>query len=141
MIPIFSLMTDSHSHLLIQDIKIHPDYSLGLFPLYGANLHINEASQFDYAILTLKDKLTFSKTIVPACLPTKQANNQFSSYAGEEAWTSGWGAVTPLGTHSTVPKDKTPDRMKELKTKVWTNQDCATEWAKKDATRSSKLTE
>ena len=123
-----NFFSSEHIHQ-VADIKIHPDYSLGMFSGFGNIdlLHESEIIEYDYAIVTLKTKLTFSKTIVPACLPAKQASNQFSSYAGEEAWTSGWGDVTQQGIQAGLPK---PDRLKELKVKVWTNQDCAKEWEK-----------
>ena len=88
---------------------------------------------YDYAILTLKEKLTFSKTgPVAACLPSIQANQQWSDYAGKDAMTSGWGATNQdYPTNTNGPKEIKPDRLKELNVKVWSTQDCIAEYAKK----------
>ena len=75
-----------HIHQII-DIKMHPKYKSGLMP--GLN---TDWMDYDYAILKLKKKLTFSKTgPVAACLPTIQTNQQWADYAGKDAMASGWG--------------------------------------------------
>ena len=87
---------------------------------------------YDYAILKLKKKLTFSKTgPVAACLPTIQTNQQWADYAGKDAMASGWGGTTKLGANSDVFEEVTPSKMKELNVKVWSNQDCKEEFNKK----------
>ena len=105
------------------DIKMHPEYSLGLMPGFGMGVQ-EHGYDNDFAILTLKKKLTFSKTgPVAACLPKMQSNQQWSDYTGEEAVTSGWGMNDRAMTSGMQ------DKLKEVYVKIWSNQDCTRAWS------------
>ena len=57
-------------------------------PLYWLDgLEEEQTAGYDFAIWTLEEKVQFSKTIQPVCLP----NSANESYAGSEVINSGWG--------------------------------------------------
>ena len=68
---------------------------------------------YDYAIITLEEPLTFSDKIQPACLP----HTQTDMFVNRVAITSGWGGFGHP-TANFAPK------LKEVKMKVWSNEDC-----------------
>ena len=49
----------------------------------------NQVLDYDFAIITLNTSISFSSTILPACLP----RNSKSDYAWSQAQTSGWGLL------------------------------------------------
>lgn len=50
---------------------------------------LDQVLSYDFAVITLTTSISFSSTILPACLPT----NSKSDYAWAQAQTSGWGLL------------------------------------------------
>jgi len=76
-------------------------------PLYNSNTMRN-----DFSILTLKEPVTFTREISPACLPSD--TNQM--FAGQVATVSGWGTLASGGNQPTV--------LMEVDVTVTTNEVC-----------------
>jgi len=66
----------------------------------------------DFSILTLKEPVTFTREISPACLPSDRSKN----YAGQVATVSGWGTLQSQGNQPTV--------LMEVDVTVTTNEFC-----------------
>ena len=79
--------TDDASQTKVEVATITDD------PLYNSNTMKN-----DFSILTLKEPVTFTREISPACLPSD--TNQL--YAGQVATVSGWGTLQSNGNQPTV---------------------------------------
>merc|ERR1712055_1034904 len=62
-------------------------------PLYNSDTMRN-----DFSILTLKEPITFTREISPACLPSDTTE----LYAGQVATVSGWGTLKSQGNQPTV---------------------------------------
>merc|ERR1719154_157053 len=76
-------------------------------PVYNSNNMRN-----DFSILTLKEPVTFTREVSPACLPSD--TNQL--YAGQVATVSGWGTLKSQGNQPTV--------LMEVDVTVTTNEVC-----------------
>jgi len=76
-------------------------------PLYNSNTMKN-----DFSILTLKEPVTFTREISPACLPSDTTQQ----YAGQVATVSGWGTLKSNGAQPTV--------LMEVDVTVTTNEFC-----------------
>jgi len=74
--------------------KEHPNYN-------------SRSEDNDFAILTLCDRVTFTKAISPACLPPSESNQ----YASNEAVVSGWGTLYSNGPQPSVLQDVTVNTM------------------------------
>jgi len=84
----------------VESIIVHEDYN----PRYYDN---------DIAILKLNSSLSFNENVRPACLPSKN----ILLNGGQQAFTSGWGALKWEGD--------TPDNLKYVKIPLVTNSNCA----------------
>merc|ERR1712128_267688 len=76
-------------------------------PLYNSTTMKN-----DFSILTLKEPVTFTREISPACLPSDTTQQ----YAGQVATVSGWGTLKSHGAQPTV--------LMEVDVTVTTNEFC-----------------
>merc|ERR1712123_56828 len=80
---------------------------------------------YDFAILTLCDAVTFSTDISPACLPTSSRTN----YDNRQAIVSGWGTLSSGG--------RTPTVLHEVTLNTMTNAKCtgsSTSYSSRDIT-------
>lgn len=66
----------------------------------------------DIALLKLSSPLTFSKTVMPVCLP----NAGVDLSAGREAWITGWGALRSSGP--------SPDKLNQAKVTIYSRERC-----------------
>lgn len=94
--------------------NIEATLSLGVAKIVEHPSYNTKTLNYDFSLIKLKSKVNFAANshIRPVCLPTSNSNN----YAGEFAITSGWGATKPGGSSSA--------RLREVKVKVLTNQEC-----------------
>merc|ERR1719430_2385385 len=83
---------DGELIIAVKDTKLHPKYNMttvdGLAEDdYFGGLQQHDVVLYDFAVITLNTSISFSSTILPACLP----RNSKSEYAWAQAQTSGWG--------------------------------------------------
>ena len=76
------------------------------------NIHPCNSSDFDFSILTLTTRITFSSTAAPICLP----GSTQSLYTGQVATVTGWGATSSDGIPSPV--------LQEVDVTVVSNEKC-----------------
>merc|ERR1712098_1021476 len=62
---------------------------------------------YDYAILTLCESVSFTTDISPACLPSSSSNN----YDNRESVVSGWGTLSTGGSTPDYSSSDIADRM------------------------------
>merc|ERR1711892_1260276 len=93
--------TDDSTQIKVEVESINDD------PLYDTNNMRN-----DFSILTLKEPVTFTKAISPACLPSTATQ----MFAGQVATVSGWGTLSSGGNQPTV--------LMEVDVTVTTNEVC-----------------
>merc|ERR1712128_59037 len=93
--------TDDSTQIKVEVESINDD------PLYDSNNMRN-----DFSILTLKEPVTFTKAISPACLPSTATQ----MFAGQVATVSGWGTLSSGGNQPTV--------LMEVDVTVTTNEVC-----------------
>merc|ERR1711892_727428 len=93
--------TDDSTQIKVEVESINDD------PLYNTNTMRN-----DFSILTLKEPVTFTKAISPACLPSTATQ----MFAGQVATVSGWGTLSSGGNQPTV--------LMEVDVTVTTNEVC-----------------
>merc|ERR1711962_635898 len=74
--------------------KEHPNYN-------------SRTEDNDFAILTLCDRVTFTTTVSPACLPPDTSNQ----YSNNEAVVSGWGTLYSNGPQPSILQDVTVSTM------------------------------
>ena len=74
-----------------KDWQLHPKYNLTTIvrKTEDGDEILDQVLHYDFAIITLKTTVSFSSTILPACLP----KNSKSDYAWATAQTSGWGLL------------------------------------------------
>ena len=87
---------DGEQKIKVSNVINHPSYT---FP------------DNDFAILHLERDVTFTKTIMPVCLPSASTN-----YDSREATTAGWGLLRENGDSPDIPHEVDVDTM--------TNTDC-----------------
>merc|ERR1711892_390945 len=93
--------TDDSTQIKVEVESINDD------PLYDTSNMRN-----DFSILTLKESVTFTKAISPACLPSTATQ----MFAGQVATVSGWGTLSSGGNQPTV--------LMEVDVTVTTNEVC-----------------
>ena len=75
-------------------IELHPDYNFTEPYRYHGN---------DLAVVRLERKVEVKDTVVPACFPLSQQEDQILSRPGQSFWTAGLGAI---GASRTSPGGK-----------------------------------
>jgi len=80
--------------------------------IYNHASYNSNNMRYDYAILTLKEPVTFTREVSPACLPSDVSK----TYAGQLATVSGWGTLKSQGSQPTV--------LMEVDVTVTTNEVC-----------------
>jgi len=74
----------------------------------------SRTTDFDFAVLTLCDPVTFTRTVSPVCLPSTAG--QGVEYEGVDAIVSGWGTTSSGGWQ--------PDKLMEVGVKTMSNAQC-----------------
>ena len=76
-------------------VQIHPKYKVRNPTEYTtlATTQAGQAGEFDFAILTLTQPLTFSSVVAPICLPA----SSYTQYQGQMATATGWGMTYSNG--------------------------------------------
>lgn len=75
----------------IKEFIIHPRYS-------------TTKAEFDIAVITLSDDITWSETIFPICLPsTEDTSLPLNFFAGDIATVSGWGKTEVVQSVDDLP--------------------------------------
>ena len=78
-----NLTDDKGDFYAVSSILVHPEFD-------------SSSKDYDVAILTLRDPITFSATAAPVCLPASVS----PLYTGEVATVAGWGDTTQGGSGS-----------------------------------------
>ena len=97
------LTDDQGDFYKVSSILKHPDYNDTL-PV-----------DYDIAILTLRNQITFSPTVAPICLPASVQ----ADFAGEGATVTGWGSTLAYGISASFPTT-----LQEVDMKVMENSQC-----------------
>jgi len=95
------------------NIKDQEFYTVELIDILNHPQYDEFNGQYDFSILTLAEKVIFSNTVSPACLPSDPSEQ----YAGQKGVIAGWGA-TEFGS---------PTFLQKLDVSIWSNDQCIQE--------------
>ena len=87
----------------------------------------NSQFQYDFAILTLTQEVTFSSQVSPICLPADLNKD----YSGQVATATGWGLLEDTYTYIDYylyTSSMETSTLQDVNVTVITNQDCQTEY-------------
>jgi len=104
--------SDGEQKVRVCSVTNHPNYNAA-------------TTDYDFAILTLCDPVSFTTDISPACLPSSSSAN----YDNKEAIVAGWGTLSSGGT--------TPNVLHEVTVNTMTNSRCrgaTTVYSRRDIT-------
>jgi len=105
-------VNDGEKKVRVCSTKNHPNYN-------------DRTVDYDYAILTLCESVSFTTDISPACLPSSSSNN----YDNRESVVSGWGTLSTGGS--------TPNVLHEVTVNTMSNSQCrgsSTDYSSSDIT-------
>ena len=104
------LTDDQGDFYKVSSVLMHPDYKNTL-----SSSSVNKSVDYDFAILTLTKKITFSPTVAPICLPASVQ----ADFAVEEATVTGWGSTLVYGISASFPTT-----LQEVDMQVMENSQC-----------------
>merc|ERR1712002_1204490 len=105
-------VNDGEKKVRVCSVKNHPNYN-------------DRTVDYDFAILTLCESVSFTSDISPACLPSSSSNN----YDNRESVVSGWGTLSTGGS--------TPNVLHEVTVNTMSNSQCrgsSTDYSSSDIT-------
>ena len=87
----------------VSRVHLHPHYEVKRsteYTTYASTGGYGKLPDFDFAILTLTQPLTFSSAVAPICLPAQRWGRwgrRYSHYTGQMATATGWGTTNDNG--------------------------------------------
>ena len=111
----FDVVVGDHAPLLPDGETIHKVCRVALHPKYDDFPNI----VYDFAVVTLKDPVTFNSKVAPACLADTSMKGE--KLAGKKAVVSGWGRLEEWGS--------SPDVLHKVEMPVITNKKCNQEYS------------